>query len=669
MSRAAEAATDFTNHVFRNKLSGSDVIDNLVFNAALLKIAPVRVYCKPKRVEPETYEYKFEGTEEEFIDDFSSFEEANPNIVSQQPVFDSGAQVIEPEAVEGAQPPVPGQPPAQPPATKIKVEMKWNLELPDDKEMALDIISPGSFFVSRQADSLEDARMVAQIALLRISDLRDMYPDAHKMNGKKDKEETQFWEELQSEYIEWFRENEWLERWSYDSLGLNETEDSQASDDAAGLGSREVFVMDAEIWMDLDDSGMAKLYHVVKAGGYVLEMKEIAERSFLCSSLVPTGNKWIGLSFFDLLSHDLREESTLTRAFTNAALDAATPHAEIDFRVIEQKDAQDIHPGSIFRTKANAPNTGRPGVQWHQPPGPSPATLEAINLFKQNASVFTGVGQGFQGGSVQDTASMRVGENAAKIIENNSSLMQNYFAQKLDDMLAKLMVKIWNVAVMAGVNPEMYHTKGEWSELDPSQQETRYEFIINADVGLDAKAEKLSSAAAMMETIATPVPGIQWLPQAGYEIGKRWLEANEIFDVDNYLVNPSIQEQIGVDPQMQAFLAATEQQMQMQVAQQIEAAQQQILEMPDSQLKAAQARLADAKAGTVVPELDHKREKDAAIQALNENREDRIDERSAVDKALDLKRVELQEEEILFEMDLATKELAQGKPTSNIGAG
>ena len=673
--KAAEMATEFTNHVFRNKLDGNNIIDNMVFNAALLKIAPLRVYAKPKPKAPDTYEYEFEGTMDDFVEDYSKFEVANPALAEAAPTVNTGFQPVTPPPPDveapvgepgGAISPQPA-PPELTGETVGKIEMKWDLELPGDKEIAIDVISPGSFFVSRQAEHLDDARMVAQIALMRISDLKLQYPDAPKLNGEDD--ELRFWEELQSEYIEWFRENEWLERWNYDSLGLNETEDSQSSDDAAGLGSREIFVMDAEIWLDVEDTGDSKLYHVVKAGGYVLGLEEIAERSFICGSLIPTGNRWIGLGIFDIIQHDLREESTNTRAFTDAALMSAHPHPVIDMGMVEEKDIHDLQPGSVIRVKQNATATGRSAIEWSQAPGPNPATLDAVNLFKQNASVLTGVGQGFQGGTMSDNSKMRIGQEAAKIIDNNSSLMLNYFSHKLDEMIGNLLVKIWKVAVMAGVSPEVFHSKGEWVELDPAEQDVREEYIINPEVGIDARAERRNQAQEAMLLMANPIPGVQWLPQAGYEFAKKWLETNEIFDADNYLVNPTAQQEIAQDPQVMAFMQQQQAQMQQEMQMAIEQARQEILQMPDAMLKQAQANLATAKAQDVPRSQGHNEDRDAMQLALQADKEDRLDERAAVDKAIDMRRVDLQEQELETETDIAYKELAKGVPTSNIGSG
>ena len=45
----AELATEYINDLFKNKLDGNRVIDETIFNAALLKMCPVRVYMHKER--------------------------------------------------------------------------------------------------------------------------------------------------------------------------------------------------------------------------------------------------------------------------------------------------------------------------------------------------------------------------------------------------------------------------------------------------------------------------------------------------------------------------------------------------------------------------------------------------------------------------------------------
>ena len=160
---------------------------------------------------------------------------------------------------------------------------RWVTEEVTERYPYVDVISPGAFFVSRQAESEEEARMVAQMSRMTISDLKNQFPDAPSINGWKKREEDDFWETLVSDYLEWYTEIEWLSKWSKDSLGFV-SQYTEGNDRSAGLGSKEVFVMDAEIYVDPKDTGHAQLCHVIKVGDRILHKKYITERSFMWSS-------------------------------------------------------------------------------------------------------------------------------------------------------------------------------------------------------------------------------------------------------------------------------------------------------------------------------------------------------------------------------------------------
>ena len=112
-----------------------------------------------------------------------------------------------------------------------------------EKYPEIEVISPENFFISRQAESLESAKVVAKITNMRLAEIKEMYPDAPLMNGFKDtKDDRQrFWEELQSDYQTWYSETTWFAKWAHDSLRYFEQYDNQ-NDESAGLGTKDLFV-------------------------------------------------------------------------------------------------------------------------------------------------------------------------------------------------------------------------------------------------------------------------------------------------------------------------------------------------------------------------------------------------------------------------------------------
>ncbi len=592
---SAELADEYVNYIFRNKLDGHKIVDELVFNAALLKIAPLRVYMKETR-DYDEIEFKYTGPiGEDFDNALATWYAANPDFAQVDPDYEKE------DIDEDAQ--------------TADICYRWVTPEVIERYPTVDVISPGAFFVSRQAESADDARMVAQMSRMTINDLMTMYPEAPSMNGYSKRNSHDFWKELVSDYLEWYTEIEWLAKWSHDSLGFV-SQYTEGNDESAGLGAKQVFVMDAEIEFDEDDKGKTQLCHVIKVGNHILHKQYITERSFIWSSLLPTGNRWLGLSFVDLLEQEAREETINMRAFTDATVQAAHSNPIVDPDQMEMDDIENRAPDTVIRRKRGAAQkAGVAGLEWTKQPGPDPSILQLVQSMQSGATTLTGVGANFQGASSDEVSDMRVSTETAKIIDNNSSLMLNYFARNFGNLLCKTLVKILNVAVMHSATPQIMEIKSRWEEVDPMSMKPRSDFILNADIGVNDAQEKLNKANTIMSLLqaasggggqdaqGNPIPSIpvQLTPTAGYEAAKQLLSANGVLNVDQYLINPQIaQEQVqqqGVAEMIQGMVTQG-------VQQAMQQAVQQAMQMPEAQKLQAEAGKLQAEAGKLGAETE-----------------------------------------------------------------
>ena len=625
--KAAELADEYVNYVFRNKLDGHKIVDDLVFNAALLKTAVLRVSMKETRNYDEV-EFKYSGEiGERFDEALATWFAANPSFAEVDPDYEK--EEIDDEA------------------NTAEICYRWITPEVVERYPTVDVVSPGAFFVSRQAESADDARMVSQMSRMTINDLMTMYPEAPEMNGYKTKKEKQeFWATLVSDYLEWYTEIEWLAKWSHDSLGFV-SQYTEGNDESAGLGAKQVFVMDAEIEFDEDDSGKTQLCHVIKVGNYILHKQYITERSFIWSSLLPTGNRWLGLSFVDLLEQEAREETINMRAFTDATVQAAHSNPIVDPDQMEMDDIENRAPDTVIRRKRGAAQkAGVAGVEWTKQPGPDQSILSLIQAMQSGATTMTGVGANFQGASSDEVSDMRVSTETAKIIDNNSSLMLNYFARNFANLLCRTLVKILNVAVMHSASPQVLEIKSRWEEIDPMSMKPRADFILNADIGVNDAQEKQIKANSIMQLLTsasggggqaqdgTPIPTIpvQLTPTAGYEAAKVLLEANGVVNVDAYLINPQIaQEQV----QQAGVQQMIDEMVQKGIQQGVQQAIEQAMQAPEAQKMMAEAEKLKAETGKIgadTAKVDADVDKSAYEVANKLDAEDRREE-ADVEKA------------------------------------
>ena len=574
----ADNATDYVNYLFRHKIDGHAIIDQTVMNAALLKMCPVRVFIKEKRSNEDII-FKFEGNKEDFADTLAAFMVANEKETAEEPYF------VE-ESIDDD-------------TGVVYICYKWKTYDVVERYPTVDVISPENFFISRQAESLESAKVTAVISNQRLSDLMEMYPDAPMLNGYKNtkKDKMAFWEELQSDYQTWYSETTWFAKWSHDSLQYFEQYDNQ-NDDSAGLGTKELFVVDAEIYLDPDDTGHAELCHVIKAGNNILYKEIISERSFVCGSLIPTANRWLGIGLWDILEQEAREETALTRAMTDAAVQAAHPNIAFDPGVYESDDVYNRGPDTVIRVVEGAvPQQGVAPFEVVKLPGPDPTVQGSIEHFRNRAEEACGSGVGIQGANSQEISDMRLDKEAAAGMQKQSTQFLNFMARNYADFLCKVMVKILHTAIKGGASPALMKIKDDYKTVAPQGLKPFELFVLDVDIGVNEAAEKLNKAVGIMQAVGMlqgqPDPqtgqviGVtaELLPTAGYEIGKLILEAHGAKDlVDSIFLKPDTVE----DPQVQAAIKKAVGEIEAQHQQQMAQMQQQITEQVKLELQTAQ---------------------------------------------------------------------------------
>lgn len=644
----ADSATQYINHVFRYKNDGYKFVDETIFNGALLKTAVARVTMKTVR-SGEEMEFKYEGySMEEFEEKLALFFVANPELQEQEPTY------VKEKGIEKAED-----------NDYIYACYKWKSKDIIESYPHFDAVSPGNLFVSRQAPSIEDARMVATLSPTTIGELAEEYPDAPAINGIKTKKGAEeFWQELHDGYLSWYNEREWLEKWAYDSLGFYQEQYAQDTTDL-GIGAKKVFAIDAEIKIDPDNSGEIRLCRVVKCGQTVLHKAEIAETSFVIESLIPTANRWVGVGVNDIIGQDAKEQTLNTRAFTDATVQAAHENKVVDPEQVEMRDMENLGPDDIIRLKEGAGKKGVPAIETIKASGPDPSVLTAADKFDSIASQLTGVGAAFAGASQDDVSRMRMDKESVARITDRSSLLLNYMSRNyVNNFLCKVLLKALNVAIKGTASPQVIPIASKWNEIQPSGLRPRAQFIVAADVGVDDKQEKQARLMAGMNFLAMatgggqpgpdgePMPAIpvQLLDTAGYTIAKEYFEVNELPGFDKVVMDPKMPEG---QEQVQSFISQMQQQIPMMVEQGVQQALQAATQAPEVQKMMAETAKITAETEKLVTDV----EKQAFEVAEKGIAEERREEAEAWKEAAAMEQNDIKREEMRINMEIKRQEM------------
>ena len=647
--KEAELATEWANDWFRSKLDGHSIIDQTVFNQSLLKMSPVRVYLKKTR-HNEPVVFKFEGKPEVLADKLAAFLVANEETTSEEPY-----EVIEEVMDDGK---------------SVYACYKWKHEDIVDCYPEIEVISPENFFISRQAESLESAKVVAKISNQFLGDVKELFPDAHLINGFNQKDKMKFWEELQSDYQTWYSETTWFAKWHYDSLQYFEQYDNQ-NDDSAGLGTKELFIVDAEIYLDLEDTGDKRLYQVIKAGNHLLHLEEISERSFLCGSLMPTANRWIGIGDWDMLQYEMREITTLTRAMTDAAAQAAHPNLAFDPGVYEADDIINRGPDTVIRVIEGAlPQQGVTPLEVIQLPGPDPTVQATVEHFLKQSEDISGVGVGIQGASAEDISDMRLDKEAAGTMQRQSTQLLNYKARNYANFISKVITKGLNTAIKGGASAKLLQIQDKWVELDPKGWSPRSDYVLGIDVGVNGPEEALKKAKGVMTALGLlqgqPDPqtgqvlGItaELMPTAGFEVGKLILEAHGAKDmVHKVLLDPGVKEEPQVAAAIEAEVNKVKEAMQQQLASMEEDIREQMKLELQTEVEQAKVALDERKVVLDERKQDYVEDEAAFKIAISDDAEERREDADSYKTATDERRLDIEEKKVDNAKDAKDREL------------
>ena len=367
----------------------------------------------------------------------------------------------------------------------------------------------------------------------------------------------------------------------------------------------------------------------------------------------------------------MREVTTLSRAMTDAAAQAAHPNIAFDPGVYETDDIYNRGPDSIFRVIEGAiPQQGVNPIEVIKLPGPDPTVQSTIDYFKTNVDDISGVGVGIQGASAAEISDTRLDKDSAGAIQKQSTQLLNYMARQYAFFMKDLMTKLLNTAIKGGASSSLLMIKDKWNELDPRGWQPRSDAVLDLDIGVNDAQEKLNKALGIQTALGLltgqPDPqtgevlGVtaELMPSAGYEIGKLILEAHGAKDlVHKVLMDPGVKE----DPQVQAVIETEVAKVEAAAQQQIAAMEEQLrkqiqLEM-NAQEKAAENAIKERAVALDERKQDFTEEEAAFKVAISDDAEDRREDESAMDSANKDRALDIQEKKIDNDKELKVREL------------
>lgn len=460
----AKQATEYVNYIWASDNHGFRILYEWIKDALISKVGVIKIWWDDT---PKTKRERYSG-----LDD-ATFAQ----LVAQPDV-----KVSEHTKRQEVMPAVPGPDPSQPPIEQeITVHDVVLTRTIDNGRVCIWNVPPEEFLISKEARSIEDARLVGHRRQRTLSDLREDGFDKEKIDYLSSGSDTK---------------NSDIEE-----VTRNTVEDYNTTDDSAPLNEamRLVWVTEAYIKIDVDGDGIAEMRKITTAGpGYTILDNEAWEGPRPLVSLTPIimPHRFWGLCPTDLGKDTQLIKTTIFRQLLDNMYLANNQREEVDAsRIIDPDEVLSSAPGRKIRVKPGSGLAINPIVV----PNIASNAIEALNYLDQIDEANTGVSQRTQGLST-DTLSNETKAQSQMLMTaamGKQELIARVFAETGIKDAFRLILKL---ICMYQDKPRTVKLTGGWVPIDPSSWDPDMDMKASVGLGMGDRDQMLMAAGMVAQT-------------------------------------------------------------------------------------------------------------------------------------------------------------------------
>ena len=467
----------------------------------------------------------------------------------------------------------------------------------DTSQVVVETVAPEEFLIEPQAKSLDDVLFCAHRTSMTISELRAMGYDDEIISKIGEHED-----------VDMETDPEVLSR--HEEVGSDRGFNATGYQDQV----RSVTVHECYTMMDIEATGEAELYRMVKAGNVLLEKEKVARKPFVAFIPLPIPHAFWGNNFASKVVPIQNARTVLTRSILDHAMITNNPRYVVTKGgVTNPRELIDGRVGGIV-------NVTRPDAIMPMQQAPlNPFIFNTIKMLDEDKEDTTGVSrlsQGTNKDAVSKQNSAAMVEQLATMSQQRQKIIARNFA---NGFLKPLYQLIYQLCVDNESDEKIVELAGEYVQISPSQWADKRDVTVELALGY-GEQEKVSQKYMAMHQAFVNDPALSkmYTPDGQYRLISHVMEQTGIKNVSDYLTSP---EQL---PPEQPDPAA---EMQMQMA-------QKQLELQERQTALAeQKQQMDAQMAQMKLQLDQmKAQQNFAIQSDNVDlKESQLDHKRLVD--------------------------------------
>ena len=413
----------------------------------------------------------------------------------------------------------------------------------DTSQVVIEAIAPEQFVIEPQAKSLDDVGFLGHRTTMTISELREAGYDEKLIAKIGDHED-----------VEMETDPEVLAR--HEEIGQDRGFNAKGFQDQV----RSITVYELYIDIDLDGSGIAETYKVIKAGNVVLHKEKCTYKPFCAFVPLPIPHSFFGSNFGSKVVPIQTARTVLTRSILDHAMITNNPrYTVVKGGLTNPRELIDNRVGGIVNV--SRPDAISPMVQAPL----NPFIFQTIQMLDEDKEDTTGVSrlsQGLNKDAISKQNSAAMVEQLATMSQQRQKIIARNFA---NNFLKPLYQLIYQLVVENEPQAKIVEIAGDYVAVNPADWGSQRDVTVEMHLGYgeqEQEAQKYLALHSMMSQ--DPTLASMYTPENQYKLMSHVMEQNGIKNVKDYLTPPTELPEQQPDPAQQMAMQMQQKQMELQ---------------------------------------------------------------------------------------------------------
>ena len=413
----------------------------------------------------------------------------------------------------------------------------------DTSQVVIEAIAPEQFVIEPQAKSLDDVGFLGHRTTMTISELREAGYDEKLIAKIGDHED-----------VEMETDPEVLAR--HEEIGQDRGFNAKGFQDQV----RSITVYELYIDIDLDGSGIAETYKVIKAGNVVLHKEKCTYKPFCAFVPLPIPHSFFGSNFGSKVVPIQTARTVLTRSILDHAMITNNPrYTVVKGGLTYPRELIDNRLGGIVNV--SRPDAISPMVQAPL----NPFIFQTIQMLDEDKEDTTGVSrlsQGLNKDAISKQNSAAMVEQLATMSQQRQKIIARNFA---NNFLKPLYQLIYQLVVENEPQAKIVEIAGDYVAVNPGDWGSKRDVTVEMHLGYgeqEAEAQKYLVLHGLMSQ--DPTLSTMYTPENQYNLMTHVMEQNGIKNVKDYLTAPQEQPPEQPDPMQEMAMQMQQKQLELQ---------------------------------------------------------------------------------------------------------